>query len=356
MKTGQSLVEIAKELERQNGTKKDFIAPTKQLELKAEPVDGTNGTQVALKLRVNGKGVFPVTDIAHGQIAGRLGVPQKYYDRMRSAAPDLLVKNVNHWLQAEPEARMVRTLDGEARAFLSKRYRPLDNADMAEAVLPILQEMGCRLESSALTPSKLYIKAVTERTQFEIRKGDVVQAGIVISNSEVGMGSVKVEPLIYRLVCSNGMISQDHGLNKYHVGRSGEMGDLAAEFLRDDTRQADDKAFWMKVQDIVRGSLNSDVFAKIVAKLKDAAATPIEAEVEEVIERAQERFLLKDKERGGVLRHLLTGGDLTQYGLVQAITRTSQDVEDYERATELERLGGQVLEMPRQSWKELAGR
>lgn len=345
MKIGQSLVEIATELERQTATKKDFIAPTKQLELQ------TDG-----KLRVNGKGSFEVTDIAHGQLAGRLGIPQKYYDRMRAESPELLTRNVNHWFQEEPEQRMVRTLDGKARAFLSKRYRPLDNADMAESVLPILQEMGCRLESSALTESKLYIKAVTERTTFEIRKGDVVQAGIVISNSEVGMGSVKVEPLIFRLVCSNGMISQDHGLNKYHVGRSGEMGDLAQEFLRDDTRQADDKAFWMKVQDIVRGSLSSDVFAKIVGKLREATQTPIEIEVEQVIERAQERFLLKENERGGLLKHLIQSGDMTQYGLVQAITRTSQDVPEYERATELERLGGQVLEMPKQSWKELAGR
>jgi hypothetical protein len=36
---------------------------------------------------------------------------------------------------------------------------------------------------------------------------------------------------------------------------------------------------------------------------------------------------------------------LSQWGLVNAITRTSQDVTDYDRATELERLGGVVLDM-----------
>ena len=36
---------------------------------------------------------------------------------------------------------MVRTLDGHARAFLSDRYRRLDNYDLCEHVLPILQRL-----------------------------------------------------------------------------------------------------------------------------------------------------------------------------------------------------------------------
>ncbi|MBL0089244.1 MAG: hypothetical protein IPP44_22195 [Ideonella sp.] len=36
---------------------------------------------------------------------------------------------------------MVRTLDGQARAFLSDRYRRLDNYDLCEHVLPMLQRL-----------------------------------------------------------------------------------------------------------------------------------------------------------------------------------------------------------------------
>jgi hypothetical protein len=36
----------------------------------------------------------------------------------------------------------------------------------------------------------MYIKAICPRIQAEVKKGDIVQAGIAISNSEVGMGSV----------------------------------------------------------------------------------------------------------------------------------------------------------------------
>src|SRR6185369_9125843 len=101
----------------------------------------------------------------------------------------------------------VRTFDNQVRAFLSDSYRPLDNFDLAEAVLPKLAGLGCRVESCEVTESRFYLKAVTERISGEVKKGDVVQAGLVVSNSEVGQGALRIEELDFRLVCLNGMIS-----------------------------------------------------------------------------------------------------------------------------------------------------
>lgn len=354
MKIGMTLTEMARELDRQANAKRDFIAPTKELEM----VDGENGTQSInpsprLNLRVNGHGLFGVTETAHEQIAGRLAIPKPYYDRMRSVAPELLRSNVNHWLHTQPEKRMVRTLDGNARAFLSERYRPLDNFDLAETVLPTLTANGCRIESAALTDRRLYIKAVTERITLEVKKGDVVQAGIVISNSEIGAGSVKVEPMVFRLVCLNGMIANDAAMRKYHVGRSGDAGDLAEEFFKDSTRKADDRAFWMKVRDVVEGAFKKDIFERIVQRMQMATEIEIPGDPVKVVEYVAKKYALNDSEETGVLRHLIKGGDLTQWGLVNAITRQSQDVEQYDRATDLERLGGTVLELPKTDWQEI---
>jgi hypothetical protein len=59
-------------------------------------------------------------------------------------------------------------------------------------------------------------------------------------------------------------------------------------------------------------------------------------------------------EGAGVLAHLIRGGDLSQWGLVSAVTRFSQDVADYDRATELERIGGRIVELPKADWLRLA--
>src|SRR3990167_7362492 len=141
MKNGRSIVELATEIERQAKSKRDFIASTKELTFSAE-----NAMRPA-RLKVNGHGEFDVTNVCHEQIASRLGIPQKYYDRMAVDAPDLLETNVNRWLDAKPEMRMVRTLEGTARAFLSNRFRPLDNFDLAETALPALTKAGCKIES-----------------------------------------------------------------------------------------------------------------------------------------------------------------------------------------------------------------
>lgn len=354
MKTGKTLQEMAVELDRQAKSKRDFLSPTEQLELKAEIDRPQTGGQCNVSLRVNGHGSFNVARLGHEQIAGRVGIPQKYYDRMKAEAPELLTQNVNTWFKKQPEKRMIRTLDGNVRAFLSDRYRPLDNFDLANVAFETLTVPGMKVESTELTERRLYIKAVTERLTLEVKKGDVVQAGIVISNSEVGCGTVKVEPMVFRLVCANGMIANDHAMRQYHVGRSGSEGDMASEFFRDETRMADDKAFWMKVKDVITGSFKRDVFERIVNSMKLAAAKDITGDVKEVIEVVQEKYGLDDTEGSGVMRHLIKGGDLTQWGLVNAITRTAQDAADYDRSTELERLGGIVLELPQNDWRKIA--
>jgi hypothetical protein len=76
---------------------------------------------------------------------------------------------------------MVRTLDGKMRAFLSDRYRRLDNYDLAEAVLPILVEMGegIRIVSTELTDSRMYIKVINERLELN---GTKLSEGACCSN------------------------------------------------------------------------------------------------------------------------------------------------------------------------------
>jgi len=349
MKQGQSLSSIAGELERQLDTRKDFLAPTNLISMSVEDekpvINGLNGA---------GRGI---TEHAHGQFSDFTGIPRKYYDRVRASDPNLLATNVNHWLSQDSKKRMIRTLDGNVRAFLSDRYRPLDNYDLAETALPILQEKGCKVESAALTDTRLYIKATLQSLQVEVAnsplQGDVVQAGIVISNSEVGAGSVRIEPMIYRLVCQNGMIAADSSIRKYHVGRGHDVDDIR-ELLTSEARMADDKAFWLKVRDLIRAAFDRELFCTIIRRMEDAAARRIVTDnLTKVVEIASEKLRLSEGNKQSVLRHLVEGGDLSQYGMVNAITRTSQDVDDYDEATELERAGGKLLELDFVDWDKI---
>ena len=348
MKAGKTLQELAMELDRQQAVKKDMIVDMGALSM--DPGD------TGLALQVTGGSMaaqYGINDIAHRQIGQTLKIPALYYDRMRTEYPELLAQNVNGWFARTPDTkRMLRTMDGTARALLSDRYRRIDNFEVASAVLPIISGMdGASVESCELTESRMYLKVVNPRVTAEVKKGDIVQAGIIISNSEVGMGSVNVSPLVYRLVCSNGMIAQDGAVRKYHVGRANEGGEDFSIY-RNETIEADDKAFLMKLEDSVKAAVNQARFAAIVDKMREATEATMEAKVvPQVVELASKEYGITEAEGKGILGHLIAGGDLSLYGLANAVTRQAQDVESYDRSTELEATGYKIITMAPALWR-----
>jgi hypothetical protein len=344
MKTGRTLQQLAAELDRRNNAKRDFIVSEAAMHLSD---DGTrfNISNNADTLELG------TTDLFHRQIGSVLNIPAKYYDLCRREFPDLLAENVNGWFGRNDTRHTVRTLDGTARAFLSDRYRRIDNYEIAQNVLPVIGEMeGARVESCEVTENRMYLKVVNTRLEAEITKGDVVQAGIVISNSEVGLGSVSVQPLVYRLVCTNGMIAADSGQRKYHIGRQNEE---AWELFSDATLQADDTAFMLKLADIVRTAVDAAKFAVIVDKLREATKVNFTAPIADVVELTSKQYGFSKSENDGILQHLIEGGDLSLYGLSNAVTRTAADSDSYDRATAMESVGYQIITMPPQTYKML---
>lgn len=343
MKQGKSLAELGRELQRQRLNRQDFLANTRSLEMETDSYGST------LQLSLDDKPLsFTVGETAHQQIAARLNIPFRYYKKMQEEAPDLLDQNVNTWFSKNPERRMIRVLDGNVRAFLSDRYRRLDNLELCAAVLPVINEMkNSVIESCEVTPTHLYLKVVNRRLKAEVRVGDVVQAGFVVSNSEVGLGSLRIEPLVFRLVCKNGLICKDLAQKKYHVGRQVNASDDSAyELYSEETLAQDDKTFFLKVQDIVRSAVDEARFMLTVDKLREATQIPLKHDPVKSVELLADKFQLTENERGDILRQLFMGADNSRYGLVNAVTAASKIAKTYERATDLERIGGEILSLP----------
>lgn len=130
---------------------------------------GTNSTNGVSRLTLGDDvhGEYRVNDLAHKQIGQHLNIPATYYTRLRSEYPALLDEKVNTLLAtgSAAERRMVRTINGTARAFLSDRYRRLDNFDLLEAILPtlIMEMPTLEIASCDVTEQKLYLKVTPSR-------------------------------------------------------------------------------------------------------------------------------------------------------------------------------------------------
>ena len=337
LRDGLSLRDLASKVNAQAALKHDIVADTRDIDIIA-PVTKVG----SMHLSVNEE-AFSLTPIAEQQIAERVGIPVKYFRRMRNEAPELLRSNLIHWFQEEPQRRMIRTQETTARAFLSDKYRRLDNEDLLEHVLPTLFDTAPDLQvvSSQVTEKRLYLKIISPKLTTEVRLGDPVQFGVMIANSEIGLGALRLVPFTHRLVCLNGMIREKHGLRKTHVGKH----IVTEEHFSDETLQADDKAFWLKVRDTLQQLLSNEMMQAFVQEMRHATEIELKSP-QRAVETLSQKFQLKKAEQEGVLAHLIKGGDISQWGLANAVTRTAQDLEDYDRMTDFESLGYKVLTHP----------
>jgi hypothetical protein len=350
----QSVVEM-------NRLKKDFVVPQRLL---APVVQDDGNVTVAIPVN-NGDTVFAnSTDHARSQLLDFTKIPGKFADLLVADGQNktleaLLVDRIGLEKQADSmrKVRTYKSLDGgplTLRALLSDSYRPLDYIDMAGAIAPEFQGTGLEIISSKITDKHLYIQAV-DKTKYAAVVGspmanDLIAPGIVIRGSEVGCGSVSVEELMFRKVCNNGAIGSKL-LRKAHVGARGLYGDggdaaggVEVNFS-DTTRALTDAAFWSQVKDVIHSILSTTGFAKRMDALYGLTQVKVPA-VNFAVETFADERGLSNAEKESVLMHMIQGGDLTLYGMWNAITRSAEDASNYERAIELERIGGSFITDP----------
>jgi hypothetical protein len=347
MLRGIELPELSRRIIAAKAQKRDYIAPSRKLDVDVR-ADGE------IIMRVENNGEFPLQPLAHRQLSTFTNVPAAYYDRMKADAPDLLATNLNTWLHKMPadNKRMVRTLAGDARALLSNSYQRIENDEIADVALPIIMALpGVQIVSAEVTVSRLYIHFVVPSVQGQVRVGDIVQAGGILSNSEVGLGAVRVDGLAWRLTCLNGAKTGDT-FRRAHIGRKAE--DTEALWA-DDTKAADDKTVLLKVRDMVKAVVDETRFRAQVDKLKQLAdpSAKITGTITAAVEVLADKMNLPDAMRPSILTSLAEGGDLTAWGLVNAVTAQAHHATDYDRAVELEGVGGQLINLAPAEWRQV---
>jgi hypothetical protein len=121
-----------------------------------------------------------------------------------------------------------------------------------------------------------------------------------------------------------------------------------------DTVQAIDNAFKLKIRDLVRNAISITTFRNAVADLQASKNDLITGHSAKAVELTAKAIGLNSDESSSVLDHLIRSGDLSRFGMLNAVTRTAEDIESYDRATEVERLGSTVLYLPQSTWREVA--
>lgn len=355
MRQGKSIQELATEIARQAEAKRDFLLPTSAMRLELD------GKEEKLAFDRDGaKEAFAVSRPCHEQLATHLEVPQAFYDRLKEQHADLHAGLVTKLLERGSAPRLLRTLDGSARACLSNAYRRIDNIDVLESILPVVAGLpSAAVASCEVTESRLHLKVVVDEVRgwAEYKKPGTherirqeVRSGFYVSNSEIGRGAYSVRPFCEVLACTNGMIIEELSHRVRHTGRRMAVEGIAEELMSTRTRELTDAATLSQTRDLVGVALDPKRFAAICDKMSQAGEDPIEGDVVKVLELVSKDHGLRQDETKSVLEHLIRGGDLSRWGALNAVTRTAQDSPSYDRATELEAVGGKLLALSSEEW------
>lgn len=361
----QDIIDI---LEQQQDAKYDIVAPSTRLRYQNGNLIVEDG---ATYFNDEGVGTADATLRPTGQfedgISTKLEIPRKYMDRMRAATHgiQLLDWNVNHWLAEEDRNFFVRGFRGTddpsemgvARAFLSDKYQLVDHLDVLAAVLDGTHRSSVNVEvgKANLSDRAFYLEIVAPEVQalapkfldgyrspfvggagnHSVGDGDlpVLQAGFLVRNSETGQGAYSLTPRLVVLICNNGLTISKEAIRKVHLGSAMDQGEVS---WSEETRHHYIELIKGQTTDAIQYFLSQEYLDEKVNDIEEQAGQPLHTNTQERIERVLTKLSYSETERQSIFDLFLTGGMPTAGGLVQAVTAHAQNVDDPERAYEME--------------------
>jgi hypothetical protein len=321
---------LVAELERQKPLKSDRKVHSSIMEMVA--VDNE------VRFRINGGDPHPVTRPCHAQIAERLDIPVKYYHRMVAEAPQLLAQNVNTWLARIEKEFFVRRLDDSVRAVLSDRYRVIDHLDFLYCSLNELQSHEAEIEDCYLSETEMHVKIRSLKLRDFIRhRDDVMIGGLLFTNSETGHKALRVEPRLFRVQCTNGMVIEQFTTRQIHLGNGNGNGNGES-----------DDMIYLSIRRSIRELFGR--FGEIVQALRDNTEIKVR-NIQAVINNLVEHYGLSEMQKANILMAFGAEPEQDKFGIANAVTRAARMEESWETSLELEKIGGRIITLTPDEFK-----
>ena len=276
----------------------------------------------------------PMSDFAFGQLCAKIGVPVAYMRKCIEAEEfSCVVDNMNTWIDLYKRDLFIREHNNQVRGVLSTKYSVLDTPNVLDVLFDSNLPFGnFDTRGYYVSPERFHLR-LTEPTQL-FEKDDLF-AGVQIDSSDVGRSQLKVQFFLYKLVCTNGMVSvvkgedgKDKGgifFQQKHIGIS-----------KDDFRNR-----------LVEALGNFDEFRDeailTIKKAKEQSIFTNDELYDGNVKEVQQHTRLREEQAKEVIEVLSSNRyDYTLWGLANAMTDWAQKF-TLERRLEIERNAGLLV-------------
>lgn len=327
----------------------DYIAPI-GVNLKAKdhrPVITFDGEQ---RLSLNmPDGKFSLHDNAIGQLADRMGIPQRYLRGLASGEPwavALAAHLLNQHSDWTDRSRvLIRTVGEQVRGVLSDSYRRLNSVEILTAFVQEAAHQGAVISDAYMNDTKVWAETIlpTPITIPTAKNGDVVIfAGARFSTSDYGDGAVDMRAFLLNGACLNGMV-RESVMKQVHLGS--KLPDNLQ--LSQKTYELDTKTTVSAVRDLTKGLFSKDNLMQKAIEIQGASEIDVDFEHElknltkngsllKTESKEVEKILMRNDPEDGVQ------GGATLWKLTQAITAHARELTP-ERSRELHEISGQLM-------------
>lgn len=250
-----------------------------------------------------------ITQFAFSQLCARMGVPANYIKKcFTTGKEELALQNFRAWAQEADGNLMVRENDGVVRAVLSDSYAPFDSYQVLRALKYTVDMKRWIPTQVHLSEDRLVVRFV-DFTPLPVNDGSPLYIGFTVSSSDVGRGSLNIKMMVYRSVCTNGMLISDMGgtlYRQHHIGQA----------MTESKLQVFNKIF--DGLDVTAKAIVSNIDNCRRQQLKDYEMTML-------IEKAKREMKLSEKSVDKLKELIDTTYEPTRWGLINGVTELAQD-------------------------------
>lgn len=250
-----------------------------------------------------------ITQFGFSQLCARMGVPANYIKKcFKSGKDELALQNFRAWADDAKSNLFVRENDGVVRAVLSDSYAPFDSYQVLRSLKYTVDFGRWEPTQVFLSEDRLVLRFV-DFTPLPVNDGSPLYLGFTVSSSDVGRGSLNVKMMLYRSVCTNGLLISSMGGTLYRQHHIGEA--MTASKL-----QAFNKMF-----------NNIDANAKaIIDNINDCRNKQLrDFEMAMYMEKAKRDLKLSEKSMEKLSSLVSTVYEPTKWGIINGITELAQD-------------------------------